>query len=481
MSPAHGMSRRAWLQALAAIAAAGGPLAAGPARADDPEGIWDVVVVGSGMAGHCAAISARLEGARSVLMLEKAPVIGGHTAMASGSLAFVDPPRQAAQGIVDSVEKFTADARAVGNDIDEPLVRLIAGRSAGDVSWLVRQGVRFSPTIFRAFGNLQKRCVTAFGNMGARRYILDLHARSRSLGVESRLLSRVTSIRGEAGDFLLEVQDLRRMAGEALRARRVVLATGGFTANLALRMYFHPEPTHDLPTTANPHGVLDDPATGDGLYLARELGAAWVDMDKIVLLSYWGGRMLDYIGGEVYVNAEGERFVDETASTGDIARAIARLPERVMYVITDAQSIKGVNAGAKLTAGNIHRADSIEEMARDMGVSSMALRRTLERFNEAARSGSPDEFGRTAYTQTIEKPPFYWGREQLMMHSTLGGLHIDARARVLRADGSAIDGLYAAGETAGGIWGSDRLGGTGLLQCLVMGRIAGAEAGRRVG
>ena len=116
-----------------------------------------------------------------------------------------------------------------------------------------------------------------------------------------------------------------------------------------------------------------------------------------------------------------------------------------------------------------------------MGVSSMALRRTLERFNEAARSGSPDEFGRTAYTQTIEKPPFYWGREQLMMHSTLGGLHIDARARVLRADGSAIDGLYAAGETAGGIWGSDRLGGTGLLQCLVMGRIAGAEAARRVG
>lgn len=133
--------------------------------------IYDVVVVGTGLAGHCAAISAKEAGAERVLMIDKAPLVGGHSALASGSIAFVDEKRQAAQGIVDSVDRFVSDARIAGGDINEESVRLIAEKSGPGLDWLESQGVRFSTNIFQAYGGMHPRCVTAFGNMGARRYI----------------------------------------------------------------------------------------------------------------------------------------------------------------------------------------------------------------------------------------------------------------------------------------------------------------------
>lgn len=109
---------------------------------------YDVVVVGTGMAGHCAAISAKQNGARRVLMIDKAPVVGGHSALASGSIAFVDEKRQAAQHIEDSVEKFLEDAVTVGGVVDEGMVRFLAEKSADGIKWLESLGVRFEPRIF---------------------------------------------------------------------------------------------------------------------------------------------------------------------------------------------------------------------------------------------------------------------------------------------------------------------------------------------
>ena len=114
-----------------------------------------------------------------------------------------------------------------------------------------------------------------------------------------------------------------------------------------------------------------------------------------------------------------------------------------------------------------------------MNVPASELERTIENYNKHAQANVPDEFGRSVYAQTIDTPPFYWGMERLMIHTTLGGLWVDTTARVKRDDGSVIKGLYAAGEVVGGIWGRDRLGGTGLLQCLVLGREAGLAASRR--
>ena len=337
--------------------------------------------------------------------------------------------------------------------------------------------MRFAPNIFRAYGGLHPRCLTAFGNIGARYYISKLHEKSRELGIETWLLTKAEGLhRFEENLLALRLLDKRTNSEYMVQAPSIVLATGGFGANLALRMRYRPELDHEIPTTANPRGLAEDPATGDGLFLAQSLGAAWVDMDRIVMLSYWGGRMLDYIGAEIYVDNEGRRFVDETTTTARIAQAILKLPGHSMYVITDAKSAKGVNVGAKITAGSIRLSNSVAEMARGMNVPASELEHTLEEYNKHASEKSPDAFGRTVYAQTIDKPPFYWGQERLMIHATLGGLKTDLHGRVKRKDGSVIEGLFAAGEVAGGIWGTDRLGGTGLLQCVVMGRAAGLEA-----
>ena len=481
------MFRRRWLSAIGAFALFG-LLSARNSFADalaqtspkaDGAGIFDVIVVGTGMAGHCAAISAKLSGARRVMMIDKAPLVGGHSALASGSIAFVDAKRQAAQGIEDSVEKFVNDARTAGADINEELVRSIALHSGCGIDWLQAQGVRFAPNIFRAYGGMHPRCLTAFGNSGARYYIFRLHEKCRELGIETRLLTKALGLhRFEKNLLALRLLDSRTNSEYMVQSRSIVLATGGFGANLALRMRYRPELDHEVPTTANPRGLAEDPATGDGLFLAQMLGADWVDMDRMVMLSYWGGRMLDYIGAEIYVDQQGRRFVDETATTAHIARAIARLAGRSMFVITDAKSDKGVNVGAKIAAGSIHRSNSVTEMASEMKVSAVELQRTIDEYNKCALENRQDQFGRRIFLQTIDQPPFYWGRERLMLHTTLGGLKTDVKARVERSDGSVISGLYAAGEVAGGIWGSDRLGGTGLLQCLVQGRTAGEEAAR---
>lgn len=444
--------------------------------------IYDVVVVGTGLAGHCAAISAKEAGAERVLMIDKAPLVGGHSALASGSIAFVDEKRQAAQGIVDSVDRFVSDARIAGGDINEESVRLIAEKSGAGLDWLESQGIRFSTNIFQAYGGMHPRCVTAFGNMGARRYIFQLHARSRELGIETRLMTRAVGLhRFEEDKLTLRLVDEKTKSEYILQSRSVVLATGGFGANLPLRMRYNANLDLEIATTANPHGLVKDTATGDGLFLAKELGAAWIGMENIVLLSYWGGRMLDYQGAEIYVDHEGRRFVDETTTTSKIARAILQLPGRSMYVITDAKSAKGVNVGAKITAGSIRLSESIVQMARDMKVSVSELERTIRDYNAHAVAQTPDSFGRTVYTQTIDKPPFYWGQERLMIHATLGGLKTDLHGRVKTEADSVIDGLFAAGEVVGGIWGKDRLGGTGLLQCVVMGREAGLSAARIAG
>lgn len=284
--------------------------------------------------------------------------------------------------------------------------------------------------------------------------------------------------RFEKDKLTLRLADEKTKSEYVIQSRAVVLATGGFGANLALRMRYNPNLDYEIATTANPHGFVQDTATGDGLYLAKELGAVWTNMPNIVLLSYWGGRMLDYIGAEIYVDNEGRRFVDETTTTARIAQAILKLPGHSMYVITDAKSAKGVNVGAKITAGSIRLSNSVAEMARGMNVSASELEHTLEEYNKHASEKSADAFGRTVYAQTIDKPPFYWGQERLMIHATLGGLKTDLHGRVKRKDGSVIEGLFAAGEVAGGIWGTDRLGGTGLLQCVVMGRAAGLEAAK---
>lgn len=212
--------------------------------------------------------------------------------------------------------------------------------------------------------------------------------------------------------------------------------------------------------------------------MGAQLGAALVDMDCIMVIPFWGGRLTDYVGADIYVDAQGRRFVNEGSSWNEISTAIRKLPNEQCWVITDSQSIQGASRSSKIMNGIVSVANTVEEMAAGMGVDKNTLRQTLERYNSFARKGIDEDFGKNMFTQEINKPPYFYGKERLYVHYCCGGLRIDEHARVLSAQGIPIGGLYAAGETTGGVHGKDRLGGCSITDCFVFGREAGKSGAR---
>lgn len=438
---------------------------------------WNVVVVGSGMAGLCAAISAREAGAQNVLILEKGPLIGGHSLFSSGSIAAVAPERFKGS-FKDTPEAFVKDAlEAGGGSGNKMILTRIAEESGDGLDWLERMGVRFSAP-FQAHSGLRPRSFAMRGNSAGRSYVLALAMRARMQGIAIEMNVRATSIhrqnKGARKAWVLSGECRGREV--AFSAESIVLATGGFSANLERRMGIMTTLGSDVTTTANPDGKLWEGADGDGIVLAQSAGGQYLEGFGLQLLPYWGGRLLDYAGGDIYVDHAGRRFVDESQPWMPIAEKILALPGKSFWVITDAQSHKGATLGLKLMNGAVKKAASIEEMADQMKVSPAVLARTLKEYNEAAAKGFDPRTGKRVFTQTIDRPPYYFGRERIYVHTTLDGIATDEEARVLNTAEKPIEGLYAAGELVGGIFGKDRLGGAGLANCLVMGRAAGRNA-----
>lgn len=207
--------------------------------------------------------------------------------------------------------------------------------------------------------------------------------------------------------------------------------------------------------------------------MGEEIGAALINMDCIMVIPFWGGRLTDYVGADIYVDAQGRRFVNEGASWSEISAAIRRLPQEQCWVITDSQSVQGASRSTKIMKGIVKAANTVAEMAVGMQVRTSVLQETLDRYNRFVRAGKDEDFGKNMFTQEINQPPYFYGKERLYVHYCCGGLKIDSQARVLNTEGRPIPGLFAAGETTGGVHGKDRLGGCSLTDCFVFGRQAG--------
>ncbi len=487
LSPAR---RRLLAAATEGAILAGLSLAAGPLRAQPPARtaptVVDVLVIGSGAAGLSAAVAAREAGAPNVLLLEKGPLIGGHTLYSSGSIAAVSPKRTRATGTDDSIEQFVADALVVGgNHGSAAHLREIALGSESALDWLESMGVRFGAP-FIAYSEVRPRSYAMPGNGAGRNYILALARRAGEIGVQIEMNARAVSLERartgsgwcvEVGATQLQPQMGRKTeALRKIRARTVVIATGGFTANVARRERINPLVGADVHTSANPYGRVWDGADGDGIDLALSAGGIFMEGYGLQLLPFWGGRLLDYVGGDIYVNLEGKRFVNEALSWGRIAEAILRLPEKRFWVITDAQSYKGATLGIKLLNGIVKKSETIAEMADGMGIPAQTLERTINEYNRCVRDGFDPVFRKDVFAQEIKKPPFYWGEEHIYVHTSFDGIATDPRGSVVYKDGRPIPGLFAAGEVVGGIFGRDRLGGGSLANCFVIGRLTGERA-----
>lgn len=443
------------------------------------EDTTDIVVVGSGGAGLTAAIAAADLGAR-VVVIEKQPLTGGNTLLSAGGMNAANTKYQQALGIEDSVALMISDTlRAAGPTSHPDLVEVMANQSSASVDWLTTLGVDLSDVGKLAGASVKRAHRPKNGKAIGPHLIQVLRGAVETRKLDLRVNTKATRLlEDETGRLVgLEVVGKHRQR-YAIRANAIVLAAGGFSANIQRVVAYRGD--YAGMTSTNQPG-----ATGDGMDLGASLGAELLDMDQIQIHPTLGAGTRILIteavrgNGAVLVNHEGQRFVNEMATRAIVAAAVLALPERTALLVFDEAVRSSLDQVAGYAAlGLLTRADTLDKLASEIGLPAAALVSTVASYNDAYTSdpNREDPNYHRAIPQAIATPPFYAIEVTPGVHYTMGGLSIDVGARVLRPDGSAILGLYAAGENTGGIHGADRLGGNSISEAITFGKIAGENA-----
>ncbi|WP_195851174.1 FAD-dependent oxidoreductase [Aerococcus tenax] len=265
----------------------------------------------------------------------------------------------------------------------------------------------------------------------------------------------------------------------------VVMATGGYSANYEMVKKYDnywgnlPE---TIPTTNSPA------LTGDGIAMGLSVNAALVDMGFAQLMPSADPITGNIFSGIdcppsdfVFVNLEGKRFVNEYGTRDQLCQAIFD-QGGLIYNISDKNiAATRFNSTDEQLENDIKndacfRADTLEELAEQINIDPEVLVDTIEKYNQYVEDGHDPEFNKGSFNYKVEVPPFYATPRSPATHHTMGGLKINVNAQVINEAGEAIDGLFAAGEVAGGIHAGNRLGGNALIDIFTYGRIAGENA-----
>lgn len=265
-----------------------------------------------------------------------------------------------------------------------------------------------------------------------------------------------------------------------LAAKAVIIATGGFGANL------------DMVTSLQPSlkgfATLNHPgATGDAFGWVTAIGGATIQMANIQI--HPTAEATNHIliteavrgNGAILVNHESKRFCNEMDTRDVVSAAILAQTQGEAFLIFD-QGVRKSLASIETYANQhlLKEGATVAELAQAIGVPAADLETTLNRYNAYQKEGVDKDFGRSAtgMTASLVTAPYYAVRVTPAIHHTMGGLSVNTDTQVLRADGTPIPGLYAAGEVTGGLHGANRLGGNGVADIVVNGRLAGINAGR---
>ena len=265
-----------------------------------------------------------------------------------------------------------------------------------------------------------------------------------------------------------------------VNAKSVVLATGGFAANLEKVAEIKPELKGFVTTNA---------ATlmGDGIWMAEKVGADVVDMDQIQIHPTVEQETSSLItegvrgDGAILVNQDGKRFIDEVGTRDVVSAAEIEQPGSYAYLIFDQAMVeKSGPLQGYIEKGFTKQGETYEELAKELEIDEKTLAETMENWNKAVVSKKDEEFGRTAFADELKTAPYYAIKLSPGVHHTMGGLKINKDTQVLDKDGNAIPNLYAAGEITGGVHGANRLGGNAVADIIIYGRIAGQNAAKNV-
>ena len=445
----------------------------------------DVIVLGAGVAGHCAALAAAEQGA-SVMLLEKASQPGGSSAMAGGGFIFSGTDLMREAGHEDDIEALRAAIFESGKGRNNPeLVDVFVNRQLEAYEFLKRHGAKF---------HLSPATPPRLHLTGTGRVISNLH-------VAARAHPAITFASKCAGMQLLRspasgrVDQVMVAFGNDIKtvdvARAVVLATGGFSRSRELIGIFAPE----LLDAVKHGGVAN---TGDGLMMACDLGAGLADIGYVS--GSFGGAIRNYphgvqgadevppllfsfLSGGIMVNALGKRFVNEGQTYKALGDVGMKQPNGIGFQIFDRKLLDSTlddssvnNYQEGITAGYIRTADTISDLAAAMQLDPDMLRDTIERYNTNVRQGHDPDFGRTANLMAIDTPPYCIAATANALTTTYGGITTDRDMAVVNWLGMPIDGLFAAGEVVGGFHGAGYYSGTSLSSSATFGMIAGISA-----
>lgn len=448
----------------------------------------DVVVIGGGGAGLAAAVSANQNGAK-VIVFEKMARIGGNTVISGAAYNAVDPKRQKAAGVEDSIEKFYTQMYEGGDKKAKPeLVRTFVENAYPALEWLESLGMKFNDTVFTVLGALWPRSHQPSDPVGTGYFNTYMnYINEHSEDVKLYLNTEVTEIIKENGRVVGVKAKNPDGIITAYAAKGVIDAAGGFGANVEMRNKYN-EVWPDLSKI----GTTNQPgATGDGMVMAEKIGASLIDMKEIQLLPMGdpvtgslSGNIEQSVENRIFVNKSGNRFVDEGARRDVMTKALFEQEDSFMWVIVDKHSYPtgdvknnfSESIDQLVAEGRAYKADTIEDLAKQIGVDPTNLKNAVDTFNKAVDKSVQDPFGRTLFKHKLDTPPYYAGARKPTVHHTMGGVEINEKAQVLDEDGKVIPGFYAAGEVTGGIHGGNRLGGNAVPDTVIFGKIAGESA-----
>ena len=436
----------------------------------------DIVIIGAGGAGMTAAIKATQAG-KKVIILEKMPYAGGNTTKATGGMNAAETHYQKEQGIEDSVEQFVEDTMKGGHDInDRDLVTVMAANSARAIDWLDSIGAPL-PKVSFSGGATNRRIHSPEDGSGVGAYLVTSFLKTMDeLDIQVMYETRATSLMTLDG-AVVGVQAESDSAYYTIKAKAVILATGGFGNNEDLVVHYKPDLKGTVTTSAP--GV-----TGDGIIMAEAVGADLVDIDQIQLhpTVEQSTSMLITEGvrgdGAILVNQEGKRFINELLTRDVVSAGELAQPGSYAYIIFDQHLRDGLKAIEKyVSTGITVQGDTIEDLAEQLEIDPATLADTLNKWNQYVADQKDPDFDRTTGMEAdLSQPPYYAIKIAPGIHHTMGGVKIDTSAQVIDVNGNPIPGLFAAGEVTGGVHGGNRIGGNAVADIVVFGTVASESA-----
>lgn len=470
------------------------------------DAVTDVVVVGFGGAGACAAIEAHDAGAK-VMLIDAASAPGGSTALSSAEIYLGGGTRvQRACGYDDSVDSMYQYLMASnGPQADADKIRRYCDNAVEHFDWLVSLGVSFKDSELKAravmattddgllYTGSEKAWpyrdeilpaprghnLHVWGDNGGPLFMKIMGQAIEERGIEVSLETRALRLIIDAEQRVVGLQIRRDMQERCIRANHgVVLCAGGFAMNKDMLQKFAPELLRCTMAIGNPGD------TGGGIQMAMAVGASVINMHEgFVSLPFYPPASLTF---GVLINCHGQRFINEDAYHGRVGSYLLRQDPGPIYFILSVEDYADYEKVAYLGAPVVATGETLDELLDELPMPRDAVAHTLQRYNAHAAQGHDPMFHKHSdWLKPLQAPLVALdctpGNGAYMPYFTLGGLETTPDGEVLNTLGIPISGLYAAGRTACGVprRGDGYASGISVGDATMSGRFAGRAAAQK--